>query len=148
MQTFQDNAGRTWVVAVTVDSIKRVRDLLGEDLLDIERTLPRLLADPILLCDVVYSICKPQADVEKISDVDFARAMAGDSIAHAKAALIEELINFFHEPNQREVLRLAIEKANYLTQQVVKLVKQRLEKTTLPAEIEAALSVVGDSFTS
>jgi len=148
MRTFQDNAGRTWVVAVTVDSIKRVRDLLGEDLLDIERTLPRLLSDPILLCDVVYSICKPQADTETISDVDFARAMAGDSIAHAKAALIEELINFFHEPNQKEVLRLAIEKANYLTQQVVKLVKQRLEKTTLPAEIEAALSVVGDSFTS
>jgi len=148
MRTFQDNAGRTWIVAVTVDSIKRVRDLLGEDLLDIERTLPRLLADPILLCDVVYSICKPQADVEKISDVDFARAMAGDSIAHAKEALIEELINFFHEPKQKEVLRLAIEKANYLTQQVVKLVKQRLEKTTLPAEIEAALSVVGDSFTS
>jgi len=148
MRTFQDNAGRTWIVAVTVDSIKRVRDLLGEDLLDIERTLPRLLADPILLCDVVYSICKPQADAETISDVDFARAMAGDSIAHAKAALIEELINFFHEPNQKEVLRLAIEKAQYLTQQVVKLVKQRLEKTTLPAEIEAALSAVGDSFTS
>jgi len=148
MRTFQDNAGRTWTVAVTVDTIKRVRDLLGEDLLDIERTLPRLLADPILLCDVVYSICKPQADVEKISDVDFARAMAGDSIAQAKAALIEELINFFHDPNQKEVLRLAIEKANYLTQQVAKLVKQRLEKTTLPAEIEAALSIVGDSFTS
>jgi hypothetical protein len=148
MQTFQDNAGRTWTVAVTVDAIKRVRDLLGEDLLDIERTLPRLLVDPILLCDVVYSICKPQADAEKISDVDFARAMAGDSIARAKAALIEELINFFHDPNQKEVLRLAVEKAGYLTQQVAELVKKRLQKTTLPPEIEAALSAVGDSFTS
>jgi outer membrane protein TolC len=74
--------------------------------------------------------------------------MAGDSIAQAKAAVIEELINFFHDPNQKEVLRLAVEKANYLTQQVAELVKKRLQKTTLPPEIEAALSVVGDSFTS
>jgi hypothetical protein len=148
MRTFQDNAGRTWTVVVTVDSIKRVRDLLGEDLLDIEHILPRLQADPILLCDIVYSICKPQADAEKISDVDFARAMAGDSIAHAKAALIEELINFFPDQKVKEVIRLAIERGDYLSQQLAELAKKRLQKMTLPPEIEAAWSAVGDSFTN
>jgi len=148
MRTFQDNAGRTWTVAVSVDAVKRVRDLLKEDLLDIERTLPRLLLDPILLCDVVYCVCKPQADAEKITDVDFARAMAGESIARAKAALVEELVDFFPEPSQRQTLRLAIEKYGQLNQRAAALVKAKLDRTDLPQEIEAALSAIGGSFTS
>ncbi|GAB6166148.1 hypothetical protein JCM19992_21480 [Thermostilla marina] len=148
MRTFQDSAGRTWTIAVTVDAVKRVRDLLKEDLLDIERTFPRLLIDPILLCDVVYCICKPQADTEKVTDVDFARAMAGERIAQAKKALVEELVDFFPEPGQRETLRLAIEKYGQLAERVKELVKARLGRQTLPKEIEAALTTVGDSFTS
>jgi len=148
MRTFQDSAGRTWTIAVSVDAVKRVRDLLKEDLLDIERTFPRLLVDPILLCDVVYCVCKPQADAEKVTDVDFARAMAGDAIARAKVALVEELVDFFPEPGQRETLRLAIEKYGQLTEQVKEMVKARLSRQTLPKEIEAALTTVGDSFTS
>jgi len=148
MRTFQDSAGRTWTVAVNVDAVKRVRDLLKEDLLDIEQTLPRLLVDPILLCDVVYCVCKPQADAEKISDVDFARAMAGGTIAQAKAALLEELVDFFPEPSQRETLRLAIAKYNQLSQRVKELVTARMNSPALAQEIEAALTGAYDSFTS
>lgn len=148
MRTFQDSAGRTWTVAVTVDAVKRVRDLLKEDLLDIEHILPRLLLDPILLCDVVYCVCKPQADAEKISDVDFARAMAGGTIAQAKAALLEELVDFFPEPSQRETLRLAIGKYNQLSQRVKELVTARMNSPALAQEIEAALTGAYDSFTN
>ena len=148
MRTFQDSAGRTWTIAVNVDAVKRVRDLLKEDLLDIEQTLPRLLVDPILLCDVVYCVCKPQADAEKISDVDFARAMAGGTIAQAKAALVEELVDFFPEPSQRETLRLAIGKYNQLSQRVKELVTARMNSPALAQEIEAALTGAYDSFTS
>ncbi|GAB6188195.1 hypothetical protein [Thermopirellula anaerolimosa] len=148
MRTFQDSAGRTWTIAVSVDTVKRVRDLLKEDLLDIERTLPRLLLDPILLCDVVYCVCKPQADAEKISDVDFARAMAGDTIARAKAALVEELVDFFPEPSQRQTLRLAIEKYGQWNQRAAALIKAKLDRTDLPQEIEAALTDAYGSFTS
>ena len=148
MRTFQDSAGRTWTIAVTVDAVKRVRDLLKEDLLDIERVFPRLLADPILLCDVVYCVCKPQADAEKVSDVDFARAMAGDTIARAKAALVEELVDFFPDQGQRETLRLAIEKYDQLAAQIKELVKVKLNSPALTKEIEAALTAVGGSFTS
>lgn len=146
MRTFQDSAGRTWTVAVNVDAVKRVRDLLKEDLLDIEQTLPRLLVDPILLCDVVYYVCKPQADAEKISDVDFARAMAGGTIAQAKAALVEELVDFFPEPSQQEMLRLAIAKYGELAERTKEVIKARLNSPALTREIEAALSAVGDSF--
>lgn len=148
MRTFVDAAGRTWTIAVTVDAVKRVRDLLKEDLLDIERVFPRLLIDPILLCDVVYCVCKPQADQLNISDTDFARAMAGDTIAAAKAALLEELGDFFPEPSQREALRLVIEKSKILAQKTGELIKARLNSPKFAQEIEAALSTIGESFTS
>jgi hypothetical protein len=80
--------------------------------------------------------------------VDFARAMAGERIARAKAALVEELVDFFPEASQRETLRLAIEKYGQLNQQAAALIKAKLDRTDLPPEIEAALSAVGDSFTN
>ncbi len=146
MKTFKDNAGRTWTITVNVDAVKRVRDLLGEDLLDVKQVLQRLMIDPILLCDVIYCVCKPQADAENISDVDFAQAMAGDSIAQAKTALVEELVNFSPDPRDRENLGIAIEKFNAMTDRAREVIKTRLNSPTLSREIEAALSAVGESF--
>jgi len=148
MKTFQDNAGRTWTVAINVDAVKRVRDLLKEDLWDEENVLKRWMIDPILLCDCVYCVCKPQADAEKVSDVDFARAMAGDAIAQAKAALVEELVLFSPDPRDRENLGIAVEKFNAMATRAKELVKARLNSPALSREIEAALSAVGGSFTS
>jgi len=146
MKTFKDNAGRTWTIAINVDAVKRVRDLLQEDLLDVKQVLQRLMIDPILLCDVIYCVCKPQADAEKISDVDFAQAMAGDSIAHAKKALVEELVNFSPDPRDRENLGIAVEKFNQMTDRAWEMIKAKLNSPALSREIEAALSAVGGSF--
>jgi len=148
MRTFVDTAGRTWTIAVNVDAVKRVRDLLKEDLLDIGNILPRLMFDPILLCDVIYVICKPQADQLNISDVDFAGAMAGDTIAAAKSAFLEELVDFFPEQSQRETLRLAIEKSRMFEQKAKEMIKAKLNSPKLAQEIEAALTTIGESFTN
>lgn len=148
MRTFQDSAGRTWTLSVTVDAVKRVRDLLKEDLLDVESVLQRLMLDPVLLCDTIYCICKPQADAMQISDAQFAQAMAGDVIAHAKTALIEEIIDFFPDKMDRENLRIALQRFNAMANRAKELIKKKLESPTLSREIEAALSTIGDSFTS
>src|SRR4051812_8711482 len=73
MKTFADNAGRTWTVAINVDAIKRVRDLAQTNLLEVieGKLLEKLIGDPVLLCDVIYSVCKPEADAKSITDVDF-----------------------------------------------------------------------------
>jgi len=96
MRTFKDNAGRTWTVSITVDAIKRVRGLLDVDLLEVVggKLIDRLITDPVLLCDIVYAVCKPEADAQSVSDEDFGRAMAGDAIEHATTALLEELVSF------------------------------------------------------
>ena len=87
MKTFTDNTGRTWTLSVTVGTIKRVRALCGVDLANIISIeagkapnvglLDRLASDPVLLVDVLYAVCKPEADAQNVSDEDFGRAMAG-----------------------------------------------------------------------
>ena len=85
MQTFRDNAGRTWTVAIDVAAIKRVRSLIGYDLLAVldGTGTQALVSDPVLLVDVLYALCRPEADRLAVTDEDFGRSMAGDAIEHA-----------------------------------------------------------------
>ena len=89
MRTFKDNAGRTWSLTLSVWTVKKVRDLLGVDLLDLggesasaqkPGLLFRLISDPVLLVDVLYVVCKDQADSASVTDEQFGRAMGGDAI--------------------------------------------------------------------
>jgi len=105
MKSFTDNKGRTWTLEVTVATVKRVRGLCKVDLNSIveldknnrpsAELLERLSSDPVLLVDVLYAVCKPQADKLGITDEDFGEAMAGDAIEQATTALLEEIIDFF-----------------------------------------------------
>ena len=156
MKTFKDNADRTWTVIVNVDAIKRVRSLLDVDLMEaVEgRLLERLVSDPVLLCDVIYCVCKIDADVKGISDEDFGRAMAGDAIELATTALLEELVDFFPQ-GKRELLRKALAKLETLQATAIEVVGKRLDSPELDRHLEAELeklrlpdSGLGDSFGS
>ena len=63
MRTFTDALQRPWVVEITVSTLKRVRALAGVDLMEAAggSLLDRLVADPVLLGDVLYACVKPQA---------------------------------------------------------------------------------------
>ena len=114
MRTFHDNAGRNWTVTLNVATLKRIRALTGIDLINIisldehrkpnVELLERLSEDPILLVDVLYAACKPEADSQSVTDEQFGAAMAGDAIEHATNALLEELVSFFPDP-KRKVLQ-------------------------------------------
>lgn len=112
MHTFADNLGRTWYVAVNVTTIRRVRAALEVDLYalvdDGMQALGRLVADPVRLADVLYVLCKDDADAKDISDEDFGRALAGDAITSAAEALVEELVDFFPDERSRAALRRVI----------------------------------------
>ncbi|MCK4603006.1 MAG: hypothetical protein KAU28_11100 [Phycisphaerae bacterium] len=145
MKTFTDNAGRTWTVNVNVDAIKRVKSLLDVNLMGaVDGTLlERLVGDPVLLCDIIYCICKTEADAKEISDEDFGRAMAGDAIDHATAALLEELVDFF--PSQkRRLLAKALGKLKKLESMALDAAEQKLDSGELEREMQAVLTA-GDS---
>ena len=146
MKTFKDNADRTWTVTVNVDSIKRVRSLLNIDLMEaVEgKLIERLIGDPILLCDVIYCVCKEDADAKGITDEEFGRAMAGDAIELATTALLEELVDFFPQ-GKRQLLRKALAKLETLQETMLAVVSERLDSPELDAELLAELRKLGDS---
>ncbi len=146
MKTFKDNADRTWTVTVNVDSIKRVRSLLNIDLMEaVEgKLIERLIGDPILLCDVIYCVCKEDADAKGITDEEFGRAMAGDAIELATTALLEELVDFFPQ-GKRQLLTKALAKLETLQETMLAVVSERLDSPELDAELLAELRKLGDS---
>ena len=140
MKTFADNAARTWTVQVNVDAIKRVRDLAGVNLLEVieGKLLDRLVSDPVLLCDVIYAVCKPEADAKNVVDADFGRAMAGDAIDAATTALLEELVDFFPQA-RRKVLGKALGKLKALETAALNAVETRLDSPELERRLAAEL---------
>ena len=143
MKTFVDNAGRTWTVAINVDAIKRVRDMADVNLLEVieGKLLERLIGDPVLLCDVIYSVCKPEADAKTITDVDFGRAMAGDAIDGATTALLEELVDFFPQ-GRRRVLAKALAKLRKFETAALNAVELRLDSPELERRLAADLAAL------
>jgi hypothetical protein len=150
MKTFKDTAGREWAIAINVTSIKRVRDLLKVDLLDIVegKLIERLIADPVLLCDVIYVVCKSDVDAQGISDEDFGRAMAGNAIEHATKALLEDLADFSPSPRDRANLAKVIETTWKLMDRARDLIESRLSSGEIEQAAERALASAGNSFGS
>ena len=144
MRTFKDSEGREWLVSVTVDAVKRVRGTLDVDLLEAASgdVFMRLASDPILLCDVLYVVCKPQADERQISDENFGRSLNGDVIERATDALLEDLIDFFPQ-GRRKVMRRLKERSTELTDKAMEKILQRADdpvmEELMEAEIEKAL---------
>ena len=146
MKTFKDNVGRTWNLQINIDAIKRVRSLLDVNLLDAVdgKLLERLCSDPVLLCDVLYALVKPEADSKNVTDEGFGRGMAGDAIEHATTALLEELTDFFPQARRR-ILKKALGKLKTFEERAIAVADKRLDDPELDREIEAILNGIGAS---
>jgi len=148
LKTFKDTEGREWTVSITVDSIKRVKSLLDLDLLDLDngQVIERLVADPVLLCDTIYVICKPQADQRGVSDQEFGRAMAGDAIDHATTALLEDFCDFFPS-RKRQVLQRALAKLKEVELKMIAAADQRISDPALDEMIERVIGGISSGPT-
>ena len=143
MKTFTDNTGRAWQIAINVDAVKRVKGLLGVDLMEATegRLLERLISEPILLCDLVYALCKPQADAAHVTDEDFGRAMAGDAIEAATGAMLEELVDFFPS-RRRALLAKAVGKLRTLETMVLTAAENRLDSPELETQLQQGVQAM------
>lgn len=153
MHQFKDNAPtpRLWTLSLNIGTVKRVKALLPHvDLLDLTATsgteqplAVRLMADPILICDVLYVLVKPEADKLDVSDEDFAASMGGGAIFEAQSALMGELTDFFRQLGRTETVEM-IRQAGILTQTTIGEATRRLG--TIDME-KLASQAVGKSFT-
>jgi len=147
MRVFKDNAGRSWTIAIHVAAVKRVRGLLSLDLYSLldERFagLAKLLADPVDFVDVLYVLCKDDADRLGITDEDFGRAMAGDSIEHARNAFLEEYADFFPDPRVRAGLRKVMAASAKVRDRMMSLMESRLDAIDPDSEAEILIGSSG-----
>jgi hypothetical protein len=142
VRSFKDNAGREWRLSLNVSAARRVRDELSFDLLDVAESVKRLASDPILLCDVIFVLCRDQAAERGVVDEDFGRAMAGDAIEAATDALIAEYVDFCPSPRDRANLRRAMEATKFAQDKARDLVERRLANAE--RLIEERLARLGD----
>jgi len=147
VKTFTDNAGRVWTVAINVNAIKRVRALANVNLLEvIEGTLlERLIRDPVLLCDVVYAVCKPEADKIGVSDEEFGQAMAGDAIDQATKTLLEELVGFSPSRQARINLQRILETTWRVMNKAHEAVAARIDSGEIERAAEQLLATSSSS---
>jgi len=147
MHSFVDNSRRRWEVAINVAAVKRIRGLLRIDLYalvdDGFKSLSKLVSDPVTLADVLYCLCKDQADKQSISDEDFGRALAGDAITQAADAFVEELIDFFPDARARASLRKAIEAGKTVRDKVLSHAEKILDSIDPETEAKKWISSSG-----
>lgn len=150
MESFKDNKDRSWDVDVTVATIKRVRARLDVDLLDVDdgELIRRLITDPILLVDIIYVVCEPQARDRNVSDEDFGEALAGDAIAGATKALLDSLVSFSPSPKDRDAMSRVMQATWDLMDRARDSVQAKLNNGLLEEETAKALKKFEDSFTN
>ena len=77
----------------------------------------------LLLGDVLFAICKPQADQQDVDDEAFAEGLAGDSIDEACKALVDALVAYFPE-SRRRLLRKAADKQKMIETRGLEAIEQ------------------------
>ena len=144
MRTFKDNSGRTWTVELNVHQMKRIRARLGVDLVNVIALdaggkvkvdlVDRIANDPCLLVDILWVCVEEEAKAAGVTDEQFGRSLAGDSIETATAAFLDELVDFF--PGAR---RLFLKKAVDLARKFETENLGMLEKALASPEFEERL---------
>ncbi|MFA6805222.1 MAG: hypothetical protein WCR17_04525 [Candidatus Methanomethylophilaceae archaeon] len=146
MKIFKDVNGKEWQISITVGTIKRVKDLMDVNLIDAVSTdlIDKMKSDPVFLCDILYAICKPQADKDGVSDIEFGEGLVGDAIASATDALIGDLVDFF-PASQRVILRKALAKIEAAEKQMTEMMDQKID-AMMDSEIEKRVRSFTESF--
>ena len=148
MRQFTDTKERVWDVELNVRQMKRVRDALGIDLVNVIQagkdgavatdTLDRVANDPILLVDILWVLCEGQAKAAGVTDDDFGSSLAGDSISDATRAFLDELVDFF--PGARRLfLRKAVDLARKYETENLGLLEKALNSTEFEERLKTSL---------
>ena len=134
MKPFVDNAGHSWSLDITIGAAKRVKALLGVNLLKPTDGDPplmtRLGTDLLLLVDVIFVIIKPQADAANVTDEQFGAALGGEAVLAASTAFWDELLDFFQRSGRADHAK-ALSAQRQLIDMAIKRIETRIDKMDL-----------------
>ena len=160
MREFRDDQGRPWMVAITVAAAERVRGLVTVDVTEdveqsdgsvsrqtrkapldiidtssIANTLQILRSQYGTVGEVLYAICRKQADEKKVSREDFLDGLRGDAIEAGVKAIEEELVDFF-PPRLRKMVGLLATKMDEVAAEMLGQAEARMQAATAASLLE------------
>lgn len=148
MKSFKDNQGRSWEIALNVHEMKRIRAVLGVDLVNVITLdkdsavkvdlVDRIANDPCLLVDILWVLVEFQAKEEGVSDVDFGSSLSGEAIASATAAFLDELVDFFPGA-KRLFLKKAVEVSRKYAGEMTGVLEKALSDPDFDRRIEESM---------
>lgn len=140
MATFYDHDRRPYTLSITLGGVKRVRALLGIDLLSPYEE-NRLVggkkpADLVDIIDTIYLLVSADADRHGLTDEQWAAAMGGEQMDAAVVVFYEEWERFFRSLNRPDAAGV-IQKTRELMRQAVNEATRRVQSID-PGRIVAA----------
>lgn len=146
MATFKDNQDREWVLRLDAPTIRMVRNELdGLNLADLEgKTYEKLVADPVLLVDTLWLLCKDQAKAAGIDDLSFASRIVGDAIERASDAMLESIADFF-PTKKREILHALAKQQREVRELGLQAALEKITDPTLRKRLLATMEARMDA---
>lgn len=141
MKTFKDDQGRSWDLHLTITAAKRVQQLCGVNILQLDQGDPPLLVrlgtDEILTWELLYALIQPQADKREITAEQFGEIMGPECLNAAQMALLEELTDFFRRQGESGRHKVALlEKQQALTAQLIAVGAAKIAALDVTAAVD------------
>lgn len=133
MKTFKDMAGGEWELSLNFAAVKRVKDLLGIDLLSIDKAtdgqqplMTVLETDITKMVEVVIAILRPALKVKDMADSAFEELIDGDTLTQMHDAFWDEVLAFYQSLRRNDLAK-AVEKQRSLVTAAVATMTERIE---------------------
>jgi len=143
MKTFVDASGKTWNVALNLESAMRVKDLAEVDLLQPEAGEPPLITrigtDEYLLAKVLLALLSDQFEQNGVTEAEVKRAFDGRTFADAQRAFYAELSDFFQSRGRGDRAKAVLKQAEILGLAVA-AAERRVEQIDAAAKVDGAMS--------
>lgn len=134
MRTFKTTDGAEWVIDLNIETARRLRAAMREDenlqnvdFLDYAALLTSL-NDVFFAADLVYFVCKDQADERNVTAADFGRLLKGSLLFDAITAFTGEYLDFFPDPTIAEKMRALVEKTKNLKETVCDALMEKADE--------------------
>lgn len=139
MADFRDAQERSWVLKLDAPSIRAVRDSCGVDLIDLEsQAFLSLADDPVLLVDVLWTLCRDQAASQGVTERQFGESLVGDPIQGATEALLKSILDFF-PARKRSLLTSLVEESEAIRAQSEQMALDQIRDPRLRKRLADAM---------
>lgn len=146
MQTFKDNLGRVWGVALSIGAMRRIKDATKTDLANINEDSFQVVAgDSLRLCEILEHCTQRldppgSAEVGGTSGVPLADALSGDALGAARQSFIDELIAFFPSERERAAIARVVSTMNAARDRAMTMVEAQIQSGELDRQLDAAMA--------